>query len=70
MHELRLAQLVMLNGSCLSFCSDDALGREDCVIVPVIDDDRFYHMLFCYLFWTMCNALDAMYEHMMISMLL
>jgi hypothetical protein len=24
--------LHMLNGSCLSFCSDDALGRVDCVV--------------------------------------
>jgi hypothetical protein len=50
----------MLNGSCLSFCIDDALGHKDCVVVPVIDDPILSHVVLLPI-WTMCNALDSMY---------
>jgi hypothetical protein len=41
--------LHMLNEACLSFCSDDALAREDCVVAIYVGY-RFYQMLFCYPF--------------------
>ena len=56
MHELWLRQFAMLNGCCLSFFSDDALGGEVCV-VPVIEV-RWWPVCIKHVVlspvWTMC----------------
>jgi hypothetical protein len=55
----------MLNGCCLSFCSDDALGGEVCV-VPVLDPFGLCvsNMSFCIEHVVLCcvNLLYVLYH--------